>query len=108
MIDLDEAKRLTAARATPGPWESDDEHIVVRQEPVWRELSGGGRGLEWPAPITVIGAEPCGYMNSSIYGASADLEFICRARTLVPELIAEVERLRAENARLQHRGNDVT
>jgi hypothetical protein len=47
-------------------------------------------------------------MNSSIYGASADLEFICRARTLVPELIAEVERLRAENARLQHRGNDVT
>lgn len=92
MIDLDEAKRLCTA-ATPGPWKPDIDssldHIL------------GPSGERYGGDV-VMSAAPCGYENSNLCASDEDVVFICAARTLVPELIAEVERLRAENARLQH------
>lgn len=67
---LSELKELAAA-ATPGPW-----------EPI---LNEGGEEYWLPHPFwTTTACGPCGEANA---------RFIAAARTAVPELVAEVERL---------------
>lgn len=70
-LDLKELKRLADA-ATDGPWDA------------------------------YISTHPKGYAdlylksdgNKEIFATSADMDFIAASRTAIPELIAEVERLR--------------
>jgi hypothetical protein len=79
VIDLD-AIKARAEVATPGPWEEDGSEIYVVGSRAWV-------------------AESC---HLAEYGVTAhgdlDAEFIAHARTDVPALVAEVERLRADLA----------
>jgi hypothetical protein len=109
MADLDlEAIKTRALAATPGPW------VVGRTtEPDWGPLAESGTGKYfaegewWPKSRTVEGTHVAakgdaprmvadmtsrGYPNSRF---AADAQFIAAARTDVPALIAEVERLRS-------------
>ncbi len=101
MGDLNlEAIKARAEAATPGPW-------AVPVANVFRVVCPGAEhhnppmGLCPPYPWRVI-AEP------SVYDPSAaDAEFIAHARTDVPALVAEVERLRgAANWLLEQVGRD--
>jgi len=80
--DLRAAKALCEA-ATRGPWQ-------------WREEYGSValHSLTVGPFQSVAMAESCGTQNSSIMVDDPDAAFIADARTLVPQLIAEVERLR--------------
>lgn len=83
-LNLDKLRRL-ADDATPGPWEHDPEGNM-------------GCGSVYTGDPHLFGgniAEPSGdlYPRGG-YDPKADMVFIAAARTAVPELIAEVERLR--------------
>lgn len=83
---IEELKKL-CAEATPGPW---------RQE-VWHNHDEGGWAAVGPHIKDTPGDD---YYSSEEPGspshekATSDANFIAAARTAVPELIAEVERLR--------------
>lgn len=70
-----EAIKARAAAATPGPWEFDGKGDIVPD----------GDKSDFVAMI---------------HYSAEDAEFIAHARADVPALVAEVERLRAENAKL--------
>jgi hypothetical protein len=82
--ELRAAKALCDA-ATRGPWQWCEEYGSV----ALRSLTVG------PYQSVAI-AEPCGTQNSSVLLDDADAQFIAASRSLVPRLIAEVERLRAD------------
>lgn len=70
-----EAIRKRAEQATEGPWELTNTGIGVtgmpRKEVLWATIS------------------------EDIYGNKADVEFVLSARTDIPKLLAEVDRLNA-------------
>lgn len=87
-IDITAIKALSAA-ATPGPWE-------------WRSSGWGGEpelcsGPGWRHSVAVA----LGCSEAFIQVTDPDAEFIARSRTMVDDLVAEVERLRAELAASQ-------
>ena len=85
MIDLDAIKAKLAA-TTPGPWEWG---TTPWGSPVLRRRLGE-QGLN------VINADPSGgEYELAIDPGGSDAAFIAHARTDVPALVAEVERLRA-------------
>ena len=90
-LDLKKLHDLCEA-ATPGPWSWDGV-----------ELDGG----EWACdPVLSATCSPCGWSGCS--GARAevlhqDVEFIAAARTALPQLLDEVETLRAEVERWKQR-----
>jgi len=69
---------------TPAPWWPINDFGGTREDQRWRAVSGGNEdGIvfathEWDTPISDV-----------------DMEFICLARTALPLLASEVERLRA-------------
>ncbi len=79
-----------AAKATPGPWFHNKSGSIIY--PVQGDTNGH----------QLIQA------SNSYYdpGWSIDADFIANARTDVPDLLAEVERLTAENARLRAMAQD--
>lgn len=103
-LDLESLKALCDA-ATPGPW------WIEENEQVWVL-----QGVHAVIPPQLDGAIPEQVINHQILKAPkmgtpyaeywpsrADAEFIVRARTDMPALIAEVERLRAKLADCQDR-----
>lgn len=83
-IDLDAAQALADA-ATPGPWDTDGDYdraeVCQTVEPFQ----------------TIVGTETTGraYMSyEQLVLTAADSAFIAQARTLVPELVAELRRIR--------------
>src|SRR5690606_12364587 len=80
--------KTRAEAATPGPWEwdfalpTDEIKKVYGECSVWMTLAHSGIG-QW------VDGQP---------GALDDADFIAHARTDVPALIAEVERLKAQIA----------
>jgi hypothetical protein len=83
-LDLDPIKAREAA-ATPGPW------AIANVAPAW----ASGRD-EWNVVPGVI--DQCTSAGCGPIVEPADADFIAHARTDVPALLAEVERLRAELA----------
>lgn len=77
MDRLTEIKSREAA-ATPGPWESIGVNILD--------------------DLAIWTKDKC----ITVYDFDEDNDFILNARKDIPWLIAEVERLRAENERLKH------
>ncbi len=75
---LKEIEALVEA-ATPGPWETDSNETGV--------------------PCILIGGEPWwppwAYLTIPNHERKATISFIARSREIVPELLAEVRRLRA-------------
>ena len=81
-LDL-EAIKARCEAATPGPW------AVANIAPGWAEDEN-----DWcvvPGVVESCGSDMCGPVVRS-----ADAAFIASARTDVPALVAEVERLREE------------
>lgn len=97
MIDLDKLKALEQA-ATPGPWESRKETVK------------SSRGRQSEDYFTIHDSNGCWVVGATVDLCMAtergdqctndmtneDAAFIAEARTAVPELIAEVERLQGE------------
>ncbi len=83
---LEELKKL-CAEATPGPWRSEVWHN--HDDDGWAAV--GPHIKDTPGDDFYSSEEP----DSPSYDrATSDSDFIVAARTAVPELIAEVERLR--------------
>lgn len=79
--------RKRAAAATPGPWVDDITEINQHWE--MRDASGGK---------TIVGLEECGSAYNPWHRLvleASDREFIAAARSDIPWLLAEVERLSA-------------
>lgn len=91
-LDLDAIKARVEA-ATPGPWKADGGEVSQhwsRPEP-WQEVvSTEVSCMSYCYGGTARGVE-----------RDADAEFIAHARTDVPALVAEVERLRAREGRVR-------
>jgi hypothetical protein len=81
-LDLD-AIRARCEVATDGPWTTEGE--VARIE--------SGEPGAWGDPV--VDVVYLGHGASELHLSEEDAEFIAAARTDVPALIAEVERLRA-------------
>ena len=79
-----------AKAATPGPWCTDSWEIY--------------QGAEYTAGAEWLG-ETC--RAGEMDGSRADAEFVAAARTDVPELLAEVQRMRAELADFSGRVNEL-
>lgn len=108
--DYIKAKRALANAATPGPW---NEHIGAICQ-----LTDGGQGYPLgfytdSVDIVMLRCEECG---ESTKMTDADTAFVADARTTVPELLDEVDRLRArvrdlesdlDNARYEAMGEDL-
>jgi hypothetical protein len=80
--------RELADKATHGPWRWDDHRdgiVQVVQDP-------------YPSTGTVVGAGTVGYENASLCISEDDAAFIVEARTAVPKLLDEIERVEAECA----------
>lgn len=88
---LTEIKAREAA-ATPGPWEKQVQEFSYQYAP---------SSIKRSITINTLGQ---GRFNSmaNLSCREGDLEFIVESRADIPYLIAEVERLRAENERLKH------
>ena len=84
-INIEAIKALCAA-VTPGLWEWDSGI-----EP-WQRYRLTSASLL--AEVITVGWD--GEGNESMTVAPADMSFIARSRTLVPALVAEVDRIRAE------------
>jgi hypothetical protein len=82
-MNLDEIEKRAAA-ATPGPWKWKKDNLCA------------------PAPYYVVLKpfydDDTGEVTTCIF--ANDKDFIARARTDIPDLIAEVKRLQDENKRL--------
>jgi hypothetical protein len=113
--DLD-AIQKRADEATPGPWhwthKACNEEIAEREKergrkPKWRNkwifrLQGSPRDDAWDKVIAELNWESVkGSEIAQSHPAPVDCTFIAHARTDVPRLLAEVRRLREENARLR-------
>lgn len=88
MSDVVERAKSALEGVTEGPWEAQDWTSHANGERGCGILAGIGmkqRGIAWTGQH---------HWNPEAE-AQADAEFIAAARTLVPELVAEVERLRA-------------
>lgn len=90
MIDLDRDEKLCEA-ATPGPWRREHENVHSSQVCTCR-----GAESNWYE----VWSESPEWTSKGIH-QSANAEFIAQARTLLPEYIAEVRRLREENEKLK-------
>lgn len=81
-----EAIRKRSEQATEGPWELTNTGIGVtgmpRKEVLWATIS------------------------EDIYGNKADVEFVLSARTDIPKLLAEVDRLRAVLTQIDELSDD--
>lgn len=76
--------KARADAATPGPWEEKtNRHPQCNGEP-WGWISGASGNITW-----------------SGYVGKTNADFIAHARTDIPALVAEVERLAAENSTLK-------
>lgn len=84
MSDIVERAKAALEGVTEGPW--------VQVE----TAAGGEWWVELPHRATIC--ESHGGRDVNPY----DAEFLAASRQLVPELVAEVERLRAENERLRN------
>ena len=96
---LAELERLANA-ATPGPWRVVEKRMKVRKSDggswtswVTKEIATAARGED----DRVVGCEYSSLAHDAylFWGSEADPEFVATARTAVPELLAEVRRLRA-------------
>jgi len=96
--------RARAEAATPGPWEAVKLYDVTDTTYIdGCDFSFNGdinveverAGLEYPEWVMIGPDSP---EQKQIH---ADAEFIAAARTDIPALLAEVERLRTENAELE-------
>lgn len=85
---LDEISAL-ADQATPGPWEIAYDHD---------DRPDTGQSVQFP---TAIG--PFTWIEHPTAREDADSVFVAAARTDIPELVAEVRRLRAQVAELDER-----
>lgn len=96
-LDL-EAIKKRAESATPGPWEweppSEDPYPMYDESLIGPVLDGE------KFPVQVLSG--WGYDASGTNCEPQDREFIAHARTDVPALVAEVERLRAREHNLVH------
>ena len=101
-LDL-EAIKKRAESATPGPWEweppSEDPYPMYDESLIGPVLDGE------KFPVQVLSG--WGYDASGTNCEPQDREFIAHARTDVPALVAEVERLRAERADIWDAGFEV-
>lgn len=113
----DEIKRLRALceAATPGPWEKiwpafrDQNYrdiLVSLRSVIHRDLTAGDR-LEWSRTLdSAVSSMEAGYgvqgpddgSESVPVSYEEDADFIAAARTALPALLDEVERLTKENA----------
>lgn len=96
-LDLDALKAALAA-ATPGPWEQDQHKAlrgVLRAGPLRQYSNGSAR--EQLGSINALDASPDadGDPAEMLRRRDADATLIVLLRNAAPELIAEVERLRA-------------
>lgn len=93
MIDID-AIRARAEAATPGPWEWNTERF-----------KGGWSGITGKDNAEILFPNHCndgddGYAWFEDFPNDADAAFIAHAREDIPALLAEVDRLTAENERI--------
>ncbi len=89
-LDL-EAVKARCEAAKPGPWKWETKYVAPDPDP-----GDGDRDLHGPSgPVAY-------YSQSAMWCEDADAEFIAAARSDVPALVAEVERLRTEVDRLNH------
>ena len=86
MLDLEPIK-ARAARATPGPWRAQEDHVL------YPLADGTYAALLW-SDLDASKTWPQG---------DHDADFVAEAREDIPLLLVEVERLRAENAALRAR-----
>lgn len=84
------AIRERAEKATPGPWEArawksttDDQYFVSQAFEGGKELATAWQGERYPEMPEIPNGE-----------AEANAKFIAHARSDVPKLLAEIERLR--------------
>lgn len=73
--ELDELKKL-CDEATPGPWDAKGIRLLPDNEGCLNLPDG---------------------RDHELYGSLTDMKFIAASRTALPKLIAEVERLRADD-----------
>ena len=93
----DEAKRLAeirarAEKATPGPWKWHTSNS-------WRRLKRDDRGISQSVSEPFVARD--GHPDLDIN--EPDMQFIAHARTDIPFLLAEIERLRAQVRRYAER-----
>ncbi|AXQ64571.1 hypothetical protein KNU83_gp080 [Mycobacterium phage LilMoolah] len=86
MRDVVERAKAALEGVAYGPWEFDcsDEGM---------QAVGG--------PVIWLGDGDLGFRVEAHYQDDRNAEFVAQARTLVPELVAEVERLRAQETRIR-------
>lgn len=87
---VERAKAVIGPHLTPEPW-------VVNTEG-WAVISSGSDSVMHAYVDTTCvdcGEEMCQSMDCHVAASIEDLEFIAAARTLVPELVAEVEKWKA-------------
>ncbi|QBP31182.1 hypothetical protein SEA_ARGIE_65 [Mycobacterium phage Argie] len=91
--DVVERAKAALEGTTEGPWlyipGGSEDALVVSE------------GEREPNAITVGGVSFHPGLHVAVDLRDGDAEFIAQARTLVPELIAEVERLRAQETRIR-------
>lgn len=93
MTDIIERAKAALEGATEAPWFVHDfADPLVSENP---DASAVTVSCDHPAHITVASMGGGRMGSRSIEQAQKDARFIADARQLVPELIAEVERLRA-------------
>ncbi|OHT91263.1 hypothetical protein BKG70_00580 [Mycobacteroides chelonae] len=88
MSKLTELGKALLDGVTEGPWEPE----AVQGNPGYTPFYGVRSTAEWMRRVVFAQSDWEGYGNGS---SKADAEFIAASRQLVPELIAEVERLEA-------------
>lgn len=85
-----------AEAATPGPWEAELQEVEVDHD-----------GTEYPyTGAWVPRACPWEDGDGYVHMDDANAEFIANARQDIPDLLAEVERLREHVATLEHGNKD--
>jgi hypothetical protein len=87
-LDL-EAIKARAEAATDGPWSREfhhDENAIIAILPPLPKRKRARK--------IIIGRESYGYDDPGLFPGDDDVEFIAHARQDVPDLLAEIERLR--------------
>jgi hypothetical protein len=105
-LDL-EVIKARAGAATSGPWRvvCDDSE---RPTTVWQECTSADHPVaEDPGRQYVFDDCRDGELHAEPFFREADAEFVAHARTDVPALLAEVERLRAMEARVRQLAIDL-
>lgn len=85
-VDLEELKKL-CEMATPGPWSYDQDAEFYQGDDEYAQSYINIGDARWSSPVPMTGGDAAGLTN--------DAEFIAAARTAIPKLIAEIERLKA-------------